>query len=392
MKILHICLSSHYTEGMTYQDNMLVEHNVNDGHQVLCISDCNKFENGIVVSTLPENVILKSGAQLIRPKFMYNINSGKLMGVILMTLRQLTAYIELKKIIDNYMPDVILCHHPHTYTILNMIHYKKRHNSVKIYFDYHVDSNNTSHFNNMFDSIFFLRNIIYRNILRFSYPHINKIFYIWGGSREYIIKKYHTPKNMIEFYPLGGAIPSKENYVRYRAERREELDIKENDILLLHTGKLDSKKQTRDIISAFLSVPNERLKLVIIGSITNDMKPILEPLIESDKRILYLGWKSGNVLLQYLCAGDLYVQLGGASATMQNALCCGCPVLLNPLKGYYNDFMRGNGKFVNNSDELINALNEILENQSLLESMKDNTWKIATEILDYNKLAARLYI
>lgn len=43
LKIIHVCLASHYTEGMTYQDNQLADQNAADGHEVVVISDCCRY-------------------------------------------------------------------------------------------------------------------------------------------------------------------------------------------------------------------------------------------------------------------------------------------------------------------------------------------------------------
>jgi hypothetical protein len=52
MKILHACLASHYTEGMSYQDNLLPDQNAHDGHDVTVISDCYVYQNDRLVEVL----------------------------------------------------------------------------------------------------------------------------------------------------------------------------------------------------------------------------------------------------------------------------------------------------------------------------------------------------
>ena len=49
MRIIHVCLASHYTEGMNYQDNILPDVNSQDGHEVLIISDTQKYIDGKLV-------------------------------------------------------------------------------------------------------------------------------------------------------------------------------------------------------------------------------------------------------------------------------------------------------------------------------------------------------
>ena len=51
MRIAHIGLASYFTEDMKYQDNELAEQNVRDGHQVLYISNAEKYADGRIVPT-----------------------------------------------------------------------------------------------------------------------------------------------------------------------------------------------------------------------------------------------------------------------------------------------------------------------------------------------------
>ena len=239
--------------------------------------------------------------------------------------------------------------------------------------------------------MYFLHENIYRLFLKRSLDSVEKIFYIWGGTKQYISTNYGIPDDMLEFLPLGGRVPDRVGYLCNRNKVRKDLQLGDDIILFIHTGKLSSEKRTSEIINAFKSVDNDKFRLIILGSIPAEQEDELSSLINSDSRIQYLGWKTGSELQEYLCASDVYIQLGSASATMQNALCCGCPVLLNSCNGYYNEFMRGNGMFVNDKEELMDALTLISENPNVLETMKDATWKIASELLDYKKIAARIY-
>lgn len=49
MKIAYVSLASHYTDGLTYQDNMLAEQSVRDGHEVLVISNTSRYCEGRLV-------------------------------------------------------------------------------------------------------------------------------------------------------------------------------------------------------------------------------------------------------------------------------------------------------------------------------------------------------
>ncbi|MBE6069921.1 MAG: glycosyltransferase family 4 protein [Clostridium lundense] len=401
-KILHIGLASHYTEDMTYQDQELVIQNRIDGYEVIYVSNCNVYINGRLEATKPEIKKMECGATLIRPKCMYTGTTSQIKNYFYQYLRTIWIYQTIRKIINRYSPQIIFSHDPSIPELLYYASLKKKNKDIRIYYDYHVDALNSGRVNidalssgiivkQLLRILYSLKEEIYREALKLSLQHVDKIYYIWGGVREYLTKWYKIPENMLEFYPLGGKIPDEATYIYTRKRIRDSLNLQSDDILYIHTGKLSPEKRTDEIITAFKAIPNEKFKLIILGSIPDNQKELLPPLINSDSRIKYLGWKTGSELQDYLCASDVYIQLGSASTTMQNALCCGCPVLLNSCNGYYEEFMRGNGMFVNDVDELVNSLNIISTNPDVLEKMKDATWKIALELLDYRKLAARIY-
>ena len=207
---------------------------------------------------------------------------------------------------------------------------------------------------------------------------------------SFIKEMYNVPEEKTEFYPLGGTIIDGEERQIKRDKIRRTLKLSDEDILLVHSGKMDKLKRTEDILWALAKLPSERLHFVIVGSIPENMKPVLEPLIEADKRVNYVGWKTADELMEYLCAADVYVQPGGQSATMQNAICCGCAMMLYPHKSH-EPYLQGNGYYVQSIEDMRRVFQEIADDSSVLKRMSENSMKIARELLDYRKLAARLY-
>ena len=129
----------------------------------------------------------------------------------------------------------------------------------------------------------------------------------------------------------------------------------------------------------------------MIGSIPADMEDTLRPLLERDSRVVYLGWKPAEDLLEYLCAADLYCQPGSVSATMQNAICCGCPVLSFPHESYVETLDCGEFFWVRSQEDMVSVFSGLASAPERLEPMTEGAWRCAREILDYRKLAARLY-
>ena len=95
--------------------------------------------------------------------------------------------------------------------------------------------------------------------------------------------------------------------------------------------------------------------------------------------------------MDYLCAADVYLQPGSQSAIMQNALCQRCAVILDDVPSH-RPFVNGNGWLLNENLSLIDVLENISENPHQLLHMSEISLAIAQDLLDYKKLAARLYV
>lgn len=126
--------------------------------------------------------------------------------------------------------------------------------------------------------------------------------------------------------------------------------------------------------------------MLIIGSISDDIKMETKKLIERDRRIQYLGWKSADELNKYLDAADIYMQPGKVSAIFQNAVCRGCAIIVNDLVDY-RPFINGNGWLIQDPQEIEGIMKKIVLGDLNLNTMKEKSFLIAKEQLDYRALA-----
>lgn len=379
MKILHCCLSCFYVDKFMYQENLLPEINKNDGHEVKIIASTEVFLNGKLDYINPCHYFTESNIEVIRVPYL------KLFPRFVM--KKIRVYKNVLNEIKKFKPDVILFHGTCSYELLTVAKYKKSNPNVKLYVDSHEDFNNSAR---TFLSKNILHKLFYKKIMNKCIKNINKIFYISEETKYFLENFYKIESKKLEFYPLGGFIREGKEKLNVRKKLRESLKISEEDIILIHSGKLDRLKRTREILEAFISIKNEKLHLLIIGSIPTEEKNDLERLINLDKRIKFLGWKSGEELLNYICASDVYVQPGSQSATCQNAVCCGLPIILYPHISYQVMFEK-NIFWVKKQNDIEKTIKKIAENPNVLKEMSKESYRIAKELLDYKKLARRLY-
>lgn len=380
MKILHVCLASHYTEGMTYQDNLLPLQNALDGHDVMVVSDCYQYVDGQLVSVLEEDRILSSGIRLKRMRYTNFLNE-----FLSSKIRKVNG---LYDVVRSYSPDVILFHGVAGWEMLTVFEYKKHYPKVKLYIDSHEDFHNSG---KNWVSRLFQYKIFNRLLVAIIKREVDKFLYLSYESRDFLVRMYGLVDAELEFYPLGGQVLSESQSSTFAMEVRDKHGLSADDVIIVHSGKLDQGKRTEETLRAFSAVCSPNLKLVIIGSIPADQSARLQPLIDADQRIIFVGWQPAVELIKYLAAADLYFQPGTQSATMQNAICAGSPVALYPYASH-KPYLVENGFWVESYSDFIDVFKFIAASPESLKEMRRQSFRLAQSLLDYKILAARLYV
>ena len=381
MKILHAMLSCTYSDNFNYQENALPRQNASDGHTVMIVASTETLQvNSSTICSTPHGSYLnEDNIDVTRvpyatwlPRFL---------------MRKIRAYKSVHEILNTFTPDVIFCHGTSTLELITFSRYIRSHPQVKFFVDSHADQHNSG--TNPF-SKFILHHLFYRFCLHTALPHITKIFYISHEAKCFLLRFYKAPEHLLEFFPLGGSIPEESKSIAIRAKTRSDLNLSENDILFVHSGKLDTAKRTNCLIEAFSRVHNDNFKLFIIGSMPDNMKQTLVPMIKKDARISWLGWKQANELVEILSACDMYIQPGSQSATLQNALCTFAPIMVFPHSSH-QPYLNKNGFFVKTVEDIEQCFLKISECPAILQKMRIESEIIARELLDYTKLARRIY-
>lgn len=380
MRILHIMLSSFYIEGYNYQENALPRQNALDGHDVRIIASTVSFiDNSTLGHIQSSSYRNKDGIDVTRMDYI---------NLICKTVTdKIRAVSGLYKMISEFMPDVILFHGAQSVTLLDVVKYKKKHPNVKLYIDNHSDDENSAH---GFLSNKLQHDMFYRLVNQRALPFVDKYFYISLQCKDFLIKHYRIPERKMEFYPLGGFIVEKQTMEENRRELQIEYSLNDNNIVFMHTGKIDKTKRSIEIVRGFSAVKDPNIRLFIVGQVKDDVSTELNEMIAADNRIMFVGWKNSDELTKYLCLCDVYIQLGGQSATMQSAMCCGCAVLLYPHRSH-KPYVRGNGFYIKDADSLQEKIELIVSKPDDVEKMKQESYLIAGNLFDYRKLAARLY-
>ena len=376
MKILHCCLSCFYNDNYNYQENLLPQRNKLDGHDVMIVASTEVFDgNKEIGYTQPGKYTNCDGIEVIRvPYKKINVKIAN----------KIRAYQGVYSILKDFSPDVILFHGLGAWELLNVAKYAKK-NGIKLYSDNHANYFNSG---TNWLSLKILHKIFYKKIILKALPVVEKVLCIGIREMKFAQEVYGIPEDKIEYYPLGGYVLPEKEYEEKRKSIRTELNLSEEHIFFLHSGKMGKEKKTVELIRAFKSVKNPQFCLCIAGSLLDDVEDIVLQEISKDKRIRYLGWKSGNELQTLLCGADVYLQPGTPSSTLQNAMCYKCAIMAQPIEEY-KFLLADEGMYVNDEDDMRHAFESISKN--MVSDMADKTLKRAKKLLDYEKLAARLY-
>lgn len=380
MKIVHLCLSCFYIDNYRYQENELVREHVAAGHEVLVVASTETYVDNLSLGYIsPGRYPGSDGAEVIRLPY-----SGPFPFFLKKKLRMHPG---VDEILSGFEPDVIVFHGLCGWELLSAARYKRSHPQVRLYVDSHEDENNSA--TGFLSRL--LHRYYYRPIIRRSLPWMDKVLCISLETMDFCKNLYGITPEMLEFFPLGGYIADEEAYQKYRSERRQEYGLDEAHTVLLQSGKFDAKKKLTDSLRAFSAIKSEHFVFLIVGRVHESIEAEVKELASLDPRVRFLGWRSADELYQLLCAADVYVQPGSQSATMQMSLCARCPVVVADVPSH-QPFVQGNGWKVASYQDQVSAFEQIERNPALLQEMSIRSWEIASELLDYRRMAKRLLI
>lgn len=377
MRIVFIGLATSFTDGMKYQDNILLEQFHKDGHDVCFISNSEKFINGILVTTNNEVEYTKSGVEIHRTKFRHIINTS-----LTSKIRYTT---DIMKILDLKRPDIIYLHNFQTHSIYQIIKYLKQNPSTILLVDSHTDFNNSA---TSFLSKYLLHKLIYGHYYKSIYKYSTKIYYLSDEIKEYLDWLYRKKADKLEFMPLGGILFDKNQKLQNRVIINNKYSITNNNILLSHTGKFNKKKKTIELIKYFKKYKSRNMILMLVGAVEKDISDSFFEEIRNDKSIIYDGWKTGDELLDLISASDVYLQPGSQSATIQMAISCGCTVVCYPHKSYLS-FFKNVPIYVKDEIDIKNMFDNISEKNNL-NVKSEETFNFAVNNLDYKSICRKI--
>lgn len=374
MKILHICLNALYTEGYTYQDNLLPIYHKKLGHEVMILTNT-KARN------IKGNIIKLNESETISPN-----------GVIVKRINcnnkffnALGIHPKVSKILYKFKPDFIFLHGLCSFIPIQIIKYKKK-NKITVVADNHLDEGITEV--NKFPTKQIL--FIYKFFWKFWINHFNKIYAVTSWRKEFAKKYYNIPDDKLDILLMGidsDKLPK--DFINTRKTVRKKYNITDKTFLLIHGGKLDYNKKTIEILKAFSEIKNDNVNLLIFGSVINEIKKEFDFYLNNDKRIKYIGYKDSAEIHKLFIASDFGLFPGNHSVLWEEAIGCSLPCLFKKYSENDHTNVCDNCISINNNIESINKiLNKILLDKEYYNYLKANSIK-AAPYFSYKKIAEK---
>lgn len=367
MNIVHVCLRGPYTDNWSYQDNIIPRIHKRFGHNVTVIAQNLKYSNsGEEVITPCERYTLDDGVNVIRIAQNNKFHSKR--------LNKLLRPFDLFPLMCELKPDLVMVHClGGGISTFDVIKYKNKINPRCVLVTDNHEFPGVSAVPTTFKSKTILK---FQNILsKRMYPYYAKIFCITPDCLDFAVKYKCVPREKTELLPLGydPQLVDMENKESIRRKIRNKYSINENDLVLVHGGKIIPRRKTVELIEEVKKLDNKNLKLVIFGGISKEMKESVDNAINKNSSfVIYTGPLSQKEYYDLYLASDIAVFPGAQSVLWQEAIGCGLPLIIG--RAPYIEYLDigGNISIINDitPEGIFNELKRIIGTQAYLEMSK----------------------
>ena len=164
-----------------------------------------------------------------------------------------------------------------------------------------------------------------------------------------------------------------------REKLKNQLNIHSEDFVFIFVGRLVKDKGINELIMAFSKIQIENSKLLLVGSLEEDLDPLLPEIkkeIRQNKNIISVGFQQD--VRSYFAVADALVfpsyREGFPNVVMQ-AGAMGLPSIVSDINGCNEIIIEGeNGHIipVKDTESLQKAMEDFLKNKSYLSELKNN--------------------
>lgn len=380
MKIVHLCLGCFFPDNYSYQENMLPKFHKQLGYEVEVIASLVTFDKDGKGTFLEKGSVYQNEYDIKVTRLDYK----KPVKVY----RKLKRYVGTYEVLKKANPDILFIHGCQFMDMDIVVKYVKERSSIKVYVDNHADFSNSG---TNWLSKNFLHKILWRHTAHSIEPYTTKFYGVLPARVDWLVNMYKLPKEKCELLVMGAdddKVKEASN-PEIRNSIREKYGIAADDFVIMTGGKIDPwKTQTLLLMEAVAKINNPKVKLVVFGSVTPDLKEQVAARCVENK-VLYIGWVQSSESYKYFASADLAVFPGRHSVFWEQVAGMGIPMVCKYWDGTTHVDEGGNVKFLRNDsvDEIYDILMNILNGEYV--HMREIANGVAKKKFSYKEIAVR---
>lgn len=386
MKVVHLALACFYVEGMEYQENVLPRKHKQLGHDTYVITSRYAFDEKYKRYEVDTGEYTnKDGIEVTVLPYKYD-NLGKYGKKY---SRKYRLYTGLYKKLNEIKPDVIFSHGVQFYTLYELIRYVRQHKNTKLFVDSHSDyCNSPLNTKQRFRKYRYLWGRQFRRIEKYA----DKIWCTLPSRVTFMNEVYNVTSDKVDLLVMGGDVErlNEEQLSAIRKSVKSKYNIDENTFLIVTGGKIDKAKNIHLVMQAMKKLGNKNAHLIVFGKPVEAMKDEIKSLSEAGN-ITNIGWLTPSECYDLFYAADLAVFPGTHSVLWEQACACSLPAIFKNTKGQTHIDLGGNCILLNevSVDEIYTAINKLLENKALYNSMKNIAVEKGYDAFSYEAIAKK---
>ena len=303
---------------------------------------------------------------------------------------RLKLYPDLYRTVECEAPDILFIHDCQFLDVRTLAKYLRKHPNVKAFVDNHVDYSNGAH---GWLSKNILHKILWRHCAQRIEPFVTRFYGVLPARVDFLKELYDLPAEKCALLVMGGDDEKVEQaaHPEVRARIRTQYGIDEDDFLVMTGGKIDAyKTQTLLMMEAVQRIQNERIRLIVFGSVAPELKEKVDALADG-KKVQYIGWVQANDSYDYFAAADLVVFPGRHSVFWEQVAAQGIPMLVKDWPGTHHVDLGGNVRFLkqDSAEEIQNEIVRLIDHPEEYRKMKAVAVEKGMKEFSYARIAER---
>lgn len=382
MKVVHLCLASFFPDGYSYQENMLPKFHKELGYDVEVIASLVTFDKDGKSTFLPKSseYINEYGIPVTRLEYK---NPRKAFEIF-------RRYEGFEEALERANPDVLFVHGCQFLDIDIVAKYAKKHCDVKIFVDNHADFSNSAT-NWLSKNV--LHKMVWKSCAQKIEPYVTKFYGVLPVRVDFLKNMYGLPAAKCELLVMGADddLVEKAAIPEVRARIREKYGLAEDDFVVMTGGKIDGfKTQTLLLMEAVKNIEDPKVKLIVFGSVTPDLKERVNALTDGTK-VQYIGWVQAKDSYEYFAAADLVVFPGRHSVFWEQVAAQGVPMLCKKWDGTTHVDLGGNVRFLTQDsvEEIQSNIETLVRDRTQYDNMKKIAMEKGMKEFSYRDIAKR---